>query len=204
VAIAIAVAVAVLAAIGFAVGGDDKTDESPTGPTAPSTTAPPATAPATSESVGTAPDAGGAGTTMPPATASSAELVLEDGRHAVYLTDLDVDGRTVEVDVIQFLTGDEAIAAWNEAHPDDPGGPPNDYVIVNQNPRLRQLPVADTVRVTVPDFEGGLHAREIAFADLPARLAGNPMPGQGRIWPNPFWLTVVDDTVTAMDEQYIP
>lgn len=43
-----------------------------------------------------------------------------------------------------------------------------------------------------------------ASAPSTARLTGNPMPGEGRLWPNPFWLTVENGTVTAMDEQYIP
>jgi hypothetical protein len=193
-----ATAVAVLAAaLGFALveDDDDGAEQSQTPSTAPSTTAAPASAPSTSESES------GAVTTPPPPTAP----VLEDGRHPVYLTALDTTARTVEFDLIQFLTGDEAVVAWDAAHPDQPGGPPNDYFIVDENPRLRVLPLADDVTVTVPSFEGaGLQAQPIPFADLPARLAGNPMPGEGRLWPNPFWLTVENGTVTAMDEQYIP
>jgi hypothetical protein len=193
-----ATAVAVLAAaLGFALveDDDDGAEQSQTPSTAPSTTAAPASAPSTSESES------GAVTTPPPPTAP----VLEDGRHPVYLTALDTTARTVEFDLIQFLTGDEAVVAWDAAHPDQPGGPPNDYFIVDENPRLRVLPLADDVTVTVPTFErAGLQAQPIPFADLPARLAGNPMPGEGRLWPNPFWLTVENGTVSAMDEQYIP
>jgi hypothetical protein len=87
-------------------------------------------------------------------------------------------------------------------------GPGDDHrcaEIVGPDPRLRVLPLADDVTVTIPSFEGaGLHAEPIPFADLPARLSGNPRPGEGRLWPNPFWLTVEKGTVTAMDEQYIP
>jgi hypothetical protein len=178
---------------------DDGGDDAARAPTATSTE-PPATAPSTTDA-----DAGdGAATTSPPPTSVSAEPVLEDGRHPVYLTGIDVAGRSVEFDLIQFLTGDEAIAAWDEAHPDDAGGPPNDYSIINDNPRLRRLPVADDVAVTVLDWDGGFQPFVVAFADLPAQLAGRPILDQGGIGVNPFWLTVDDDTVTAIEEQYTP
>jgi hypothetical protein len=173
--------------------GDDGVDRSPT-----AASTDPSVAPSTT-------DAGaGAATTSPPPTSEAAERLLEDGRHPVYLTGIDVAGRSVEFDLIQFLMGDEAIAAWDEAHPDDPGGPPNDYFIINDNPRLRRLPVANDVAVTVLDWDGGFQPFAVAFADLPAQLAGRPILDQGGIGVNPFWLTVDDGTVTAIEEQYTP
>ena len=196
VAVAVTVVAGVAAALGFALATDDGTERSQTT----TSLAPPATAPAATE-----PDAaGGAATTAPPATSPVGEPVLEDGRHPVYLTGLDVAGAAVEFDLIQFLTGDAAIAAWDQAHPDDPGGPPNDYFIVNDNPRLRELPVAATVQVTVLDWDGGFTPQVVAFADLPTQLASDLVPGDDRLWPNPFWLTVEDETITAIEEQYIP
>lgn len=44
----------------------------------------------------------------------------------------------------------------------------------------------------------------IAFADLSARRAADLVPDDDRIWPSPFWLTVNDATITAIEEQYIP
>jgi hypothetical protein len=194
VAVAVTAVAALAAALGFALVRDDDegAEQSPATTaiapsTTPSTTAPPASEPE--------PGAGPV-TTAPPATPPAGDPVLEDGRHPVFITALDSAARTVEFDLIQFLTGDEAVAAWDAAHPDQPGGPPNDYFIVNENPRLRVLALANDVTVTVPSFEGGgLHAQAIPFDDLPARLAGTT---------NPFWLTVENGTVTAIDEQYIP
>ena len=197
VAVVAALIVAIAAvAIGVAVATrDDGADRSETT----GSTAPAATAPSTTDA-----DAGGAAATTVPPASPSGEPVLEDGRHPVYLTDIDTAARTVEFDLIQFLTGDEATAAYIEDHPDDPGGPPNDYYIVNDNPRLRRLSVAENVQVTVLDWEGGFKPQVIAFADLPAQLAADLVPDDDRIWPNPFWLTVNDATITAIEEQYIP
>jgi hypothetical protein len=197
--------VAVVAALTVAIAGiaigvavatrDDGADRSQTT----GSTAPAATAPSTTDA-----DAGGGAATTAPPTSPSVEPVLEDGRHPVYLTDIDTAARTVEFDLIQFLTGDEATAAYTEDHPDDPGGPPNDYYVVNDNPRLRRLSVAENVQVTVLDWEGGFEPEVIAFADLPAQLAADLVPDDDRIWPSPFWLSVNDDTITAIEEQYIP
>jgi hypothetical protein len=44
----------------------------------------------------------------------------------------------------------------------------------------------------------------IAFEDLPAFLAGDAFPDDQSLWHNPFWLTVHDDTIAAIEEQYIP
>ena len=201
----IAACVAIVGLVAAAVVGaliatqDDGDDDAVRTPTATSTE-PPATAPSTTDA-----DVGaGPATTSPPPTSASAEHVLEDGRHPVYLTGIDVAGRSVEFDLIQFLMGDEAIAAWDEAHPDDHGGPPNDYFIINDNPRLRRMPVAHDVAVTVLDWDGGFQPFVVAFADLPAELAGRPTLDEGGIGVNPFWLTVHDDTVTAIEEQYTP
>ena len=197
VAVVAALTVAIAAAaVGVAVATrDDGADRSQTT----GSTAPAATAPSTTDA-----DAGGGAATSAPLTSPSGEPVLEDGRHPAYLTDIDTAARTVEFDLIQFLTGDEATAAYIEDHPDHPGGPPNDYYIVNDNPRLRRLSVAENVQVTVLDWEGGFKPQVIAFADLPAQLAADLVPDDDRIWPSPFWLTVNDDTVTAIEEQYIP
>jgi hypothetical protein len=128
--------------------------------------------------------------------------VLVDGRHPVFLTGLDAGGRTVEFDLIQWLTGEAAREAYTAAHPDDPGYPPNDYFIVNDNPRLRVLPVAGDVTVTV--LEHGFEPMAIAFEELPAFVADDLVPGDASLWHNPFWLTVRDGTITDIDEQYIP
>jgi hypothetical protein len=187
--------IAVGVALGVVVLGDDGDDGSRT-TTVESTTT---DAPATDE-----PATAGDEATVPPAPGPEAPAapVIGDGRHAVHFTGLDVGARTIEFDVIQWLTGEEAREAYTADHPDDPGYPPNDYYVVNENPRLRVLPVAGDVTVTV--LEHGFEPIHIAFEDLPAFLADDAFPDDQSLWHNPFWLTVRDDTITAIEEQYIP
>lgn len=166
----------------------------------------PGTEPTPEATTGTAsPDPGTADSATPAPTApapTTAEPVIEDGRHPVYLTAIDVAGRTVEFDLIQWLTGTEARDAWTAAHPDMPGDPPNDYFVVNDNPALRVLPVAPDVPVTV--LEHGWAPADVTFEELPGFLAVDLVPEDGFLWHNPFWLTVTDGTVTAIEEQYTP
>jgi hypothetical protein len=136
-----------------------------------------------------------------PSPGAAGGAALEDGRHAVRITNVDVSGRTVQFDVIRFLLGDEATAAYREDHPEDPNGfPENDYYIVNDNPRLRTLPVADAVTVTVlatgePEPTAN-SPHPIAFAELPAYVA--------QFGAGPFWLTVNDGNLVAVEQQYVP
>lgn len=134
--------------------------------------------------------------TPPPTPTASASPILLDGRHPVFVTDVDAAGRTVTFDLIQFLTGEAAKEAYTKDHPDDPDGPPNDYYIVNENPRLRTLPVVAGVEVTVLWLGGDAYPEQISFEELPGYLAA---AAQG-----PFWLTVDDGDIFAMEEQFIP
>jgi len=127
-----------------------------------------------------------------------APVVLEDGRHPVFLTSVDVAGRKITFDLIVFLTGAEAKAEWAKTHPGEGDGPPNDYLIVNNNPKLRTLPVAAGVAVKVVDLEapGGVGLVTIPFADLNSHFAS----GFGL----PFWITVAKGEITLIEEQFLP
>ena len=199
-AIAAVAAVVVLVAAGVAVGWARVDGEHASNSPTPSSNGPATTS--------TAPS--GAATRSTTATTiasapSPVEPVLDEGRDPAFLTRLDDADRTIEFDLIQFLTGDEAFVAFQEDHPDDPEGWANDYYIVNDNPRLRTLPVADDVEVTVVQTsEGAYDAHTIAFEALPAYVHAAPMPSDDRMWHNPFWLTVRDDMVVAIEEQFLP
>ncbi len=187
-----------------ACGGDDDPDS--TASTTAST--PTADDDATTTSAATSPTSTGS---VPPASATTPDgtpLDLEDGRHPVFLTSVDVAARTLGFDVVQFLTGQEAIDAWQAAYPDDPEGPPNDYFIVNENPRLRTAPVAGDATVMLvrlsEDSDADLDPG--TFDELPAYLAlSAPAPGDGSALSySPFWLTIDAGAITGVEEQYVP
>lgn len=129
---------------------------------------------------------------------------LEDGRHPAYIAATDIKASTITVDVIQFLTGEDAVAAHAEDHPDEPEGPASEYYIRNVNPRLRTLPVASDVAVTVLWLDSDIETENITFDELPAYFTTNPGPESKYEWLLPFWLTVRDGQVTAIEEQYLP
>jgi hypothetical protein len=138
---------------------------------------------------------------------ASASPVLADGRSAVYLTGLDTTGNTVTFDLIEFLTGDAAKAEWQKEHPGDPNGPDNDYMIVNNNKKLRTLPVAASAPCVVLSTLGGTDTKTISFAAFPAFLkqqnSGMTLT-PARIAVLPFWLTVQHGTVIKFEEQFLP
>jgi hypothetical protein len=120
--------------------------------------------------------------------------MLPDGRHAAYLTKVDTPGRTVTFDFVLWLTGEPAKARWAIEHPEDPSGPPNDYVIVNNSPALRTLPVVAGVSVAVITPSSLPNTIPITFAQLPKYMNGSSM----------YWLTIKNAKVVAVEEQYRP
>jgi hypothetical protein len=135
---------------------------------------------------------------------SSAPHLLADGRHAGYVTAIDGSARTITVDVIQFLTGDAANEAFHQDHPEVGGNVPNGYYIRNVNTRLRTLPVRQNATVHVVWRDGDAGTEPITFDELPGYFADDLNPDDGRLWYDPFWLTVHDDRVESIVEQYIP
>jgi hypothetical protein len=135
------------------------------------------------------------------------EAVLEDGRHPVLLTELDPTSRSVTFDLIQFLTGPEAADAYAEDVPEDPDpGPPNDYWIRNVSSQLRTLPIADDVAVSVIRLGEASGAEGVPWTleQLPAHLAEQVGGPDDHLGFSPWWLTVEDGVVVAIDEQYTP
>lgn len=128
--------------------------------------------------------------------------VLEDGRHFVYVRtgSRRVDGTAkVRFDLAYFYTGAKAETEAAERGDEVVDG----YYIVNDNPRLRTLPVADDVEVVyVP--EGNCCELQPGNIDawLEAVLATNPTdyPGTNVPW----WFTVEGGQVTRIEQQYLP
>jgi hypothetical protein len=142
-----------------------------------------------------------------PPTAPEPEPLLVDGRHPVFLTHVDVDGGTVEFDLLQHLTDAEQ-DAYEAAHPTDHAGcgcDDQENPIRNDNPRLRRLPVTTDMRVVVQGTTSGDcdGTHTITFAALPGHFSNGDHdyePDTGHLGFSPFWLTVDHDTVIDIEE----
>lgn len=125
---------------------------------------------------------------------------MADGIHAVYLEGVDVAARTVTVDVIQFLTGEEADEAYR-AETGEEDGVPNDYFIRNASQDRREVTVAESVTVTGAWDGDDVRQREVAFDELPSYLAGRGVDGNDRVV---FWVAIEYEVATELYEQYLP
>ncbi len=130
--------------------------------------------------------------------------LLENGRYFVFIEDMPMTPPEPRMtfDLAEFLTGDAAAEAALEHGDESP--PPNDYYIVNDNPRLRMIPLAPDVELHILDWNdccdtfivGDIRAMADAMAD------GDP---SGTYRPtSPFWITVEGGAITVIEEQYLP
>lgn len=173
----------------FAGSGCDGADRNPSGE--PSTSGTPSVADGTYSSE----------PSEEPSTSGTPRVA--DGRYSGYLTALEAS--TVTWDQFQFLTGEDAKRAWAEDHPGEEGGPIHDYYIVDDDPGQTTLPVAADAHVKVHDLPAARPTPfTIDFAQLSSHITDDPSKGDDRLWPMPFWFTVSDGKVTAIEEQYMP
>ncbi len=134
---------------------------------------------------------------------SPAAVDEERGLYAVWVTSIDVEERSLGVDVIQWLVGEEADDAYHADSPGDPGGVPNDYYIVNESTQTRVVDVAADVQMRV--LSTGAVLIDSTFAELPSALSARaPVGGAGRLSYSPFWVAVNGGQVTGICEQYTP
>ncbi|HET7929149.1 MAG TPA: hypothetical protein VFM40_06300 [Actinomycetota bacterium] len=131
---------------------------------------------------------------------------LQDGRHFGYVRAVDVDADTIEFDLAYFLSGQEANDAYHAAG--GTGPVPNDYFVVNDNPKLRTLVLAPDVRLRLLDwnhccetfFEGDLALFAQAI-EQQADVTDGDLIYRGQ---SQWWVTVENGVVTEIEEQYSP
>jgi hypothetical protein len=138
---------------------------------------------------------------------------VADGRSIVFAKSVvtTTDPTSLRFDLAQFLTGDAAnqyAAAHGMETP-----VPNDNLIVNENPRLRLMPLAPDVTIRVinwtngcTDASGVCGPNETidldAFATL---LRAKPFADGIHIGSGaPYWLTIRGGVIVAIEEQYQP
>ena len=134
-------------------GGGSSSGEGP-GPAVTSVPSPSVTATATSSSPATPRPS----TTAPP---TADPMALADGTYPTFVRAVDLDGATVEVDVLQVFVGAEAHQAavedgvsWNDVRF-------NPVYIRNENPLLRTLPV-----------DRHAHIKLLGMCEAPSRSIG--------------------------------
>jgi hypothetical protein len=137
-----------------------------------------------------------------PEPSESESPILEDGHHFVFVEKAMFlpDGSTrVRFDLAYFLTGEEGQQAAEDHHDEFVNG----YYIVNDNPRLRTLPLADGVKVEyVPTDQ----CCELQAGNIDAWLESinetNPTDYDGKNVP--WWFTVEGGEITKIEQQWLP
>lgn len=145
-------------------------------------------------------DAGGG---RPSASPSPA---LEDGKHFGYIrsAQLTAEPRVIVFDLAELLTGDEANEAAAERGEETPV--PNDYFIVNDKRKVRELPVAPSLRILLLDWtdccDTMFRADPRLFQESFDQTKYPPGNYKGEF--SPYWLTVRGGAVTRVEEPYFP
>jgi hypothetical protein len=121
--------------------------------------------------------------------------VLADGRHPVRLAAIDPRTGTITFDLVQWYFGEDAAREAAKDHQESP--PPNDYYIRNVNPKLRTLPTAVDATITVNNLVNTQHPVPVTLAKL-ATLT------RTRTSSPVFWITVRNDQVVRIGEQWMP
>jgi hypothetical protein len=84
---------------------------------------------------------------------------------------------TLTFDLAEFLTGEAAAQAAAEHGDESP--PPNDYYIVNDNPKLRTMPIAPDATIQAIDWTNCCELTDALHG------LGGPLLNHGRVAGNP-------------------
>lgn len=129
---------------------------------------------------------------------------LGDGRHLGYLAAVGAtqDPPRLVFDLAEWFTDREAVeAALQDGVPVGEAGI-SGYYIRNENPRWRILEVDPIAMVTLSTYPiaDPAHPTEVDLERF-SELFGS---SEGYLPLSPYWLTVRDDVVVAIEEQFIP
>jgi hypothetical protein len=130
------------------------------------------------------------------AAATTAAPALADGRQPGYIKSITADGKWLDFDLVEWLTGDAAKKAFIADHPGATDGPDNDYYIVNKNPMLRTLAISPSVVVIVYGNDPSV-PHQIALSGLKAAFNGHLDSAM-------VWLTIDHGIITKIEHQWVP
>lgn len=142
---------------------------------------------------------------QPPAGATPREETtgpseVQPGRVKAVVSD--AGGTRLTIDYIQFLTGAEAADA--AAARGDESPPPNDYYIINDNPKLREFPIRPDIDVfVVTDADGSANPAGSTMS-LDQWVAAMNGPNALAFTSQIYYVTVVNGTITSIEAQYVP
>jgi hypothetical protein len=130
-----------------------------------------------------------------------------DGRYFGYIKSIAFGSRsTITVDFAEFLIGDQAQKAAEEAGAVAEGDPvPNDYFVSNVNPRLRTLRLDPEVAVEIETggSTGGPDRRAISF-DRWVHLFQTAKDELAGVATNGYWFAIRDGVIVKLREQWVP
>jgi hypothetical protein len=125
--------------------------------------------------------------------------VIEDGRHFVFVKK--TKGTSVTFDLAEFYSGEEANQIAEERGDEVPV--PNDVYIVNDNPKLRTVPVSDSAKVKVYDWSKCCDDHTpISFEDFAGYVSDPTNDFHGTL--SPYWIRVQGGEIVKIEEQYLP
>jgi hypothetical protein len=143
-------------------------------------------------------------TTTP--TSSPAGDTLPDGRSFVYAKKVEQSegASSLTFDLAEFLTDEDANAAA-AAHGDEVPVP-NGYYIVNDNPKLRTLPISPEVTIRYfPSSGPACCKHEPGTLDgFAAAVNGTAMTDYPDMTFSPWWITLKDGVIVTISQQYLP
>jgi hypothetical protein len=137
-----------------------------------------------------------------PAVTTAAPTTVKQFTFVRKLTGSGSAGWTLVADYAQFLTGTAAAAAAT-AHGDE-SPPPNDYYIVNDNPKLRTFKLASPVSITVLGWGGTDSTARKSLT--PAQFAGvmPPASSDAQYAEVPYWITITGSEITKVEQIFLP
>jgi len=180
--------------------GSGSTDQHAAASPAITTTPPTSESPSPTPSERTSPSPSG----IP--TAEPAGDTLPDGRYFVQLTDIqggEEGPLQLQYNLAYFLTGADANQAAADRGLETPV--PNDYFIVNDNPKLRLAPLEGVYSVKyLPEGSGlstPVKAHEAQFLGWMGESVQTDFPPKDTSW---WWITIANGSVTKIEQQYLP
>jgi hypothetical protein len=141
--------------------------------------------------------------TLTPTSSAEPPGDLKDGRYFVYVKKVEGGEEgplLLTFDLAYFYTGDKANAV--AASRGDEVPVPNDVYIVNDNPKLRQYPIASSVVVKYIPSGSTLKKGDIgAFEQAVNGTAQTDYPNMKYA---PWWIAITDGQIRSIQQQYLP